>query len=91
MPYKETVNMIIPFETLVDLNSKAGLISELKEKVYAFADYLPPGKHNSCFIYNTQNKPKKGLYSFMTNIMPRELPLDISNNILNNFYRNKKS
>jgi hypothetical protein len=60
--------MVIPFENLVYLNSKLGLISELKEKVYVFADFLPHGKHNSCFVFNTQNKPKKGLYSFMANV-----------------------
>jgi hypothetical protein len=71
--------MVIPFSSIMELNSQIGLISELKEKVYAYADFLPPGKHNTCFLYNTTNRPKKGLYTFLSNVNHRELPLDLSN------------
>lgn len=59
------VNMVIGMDKIMELDNEiGGLFSQMKEKVYAFADYLPPGKHNSCLLYNTANMPKKGMYTF---------------------------
>jgi len=49
----------------------------MKEKLYVYADYLPPGKHNCCILYNSINEPKKGLYTFLSNVRQRELPLEL--------------
>ena len=49
----------------------------MKEKIYVYADFLPPGKHNTCLLYNTPNEPKKGMYTFLVNVRHRELPLNI--------------
>jgi hypothetical protein len=49
----------------------------MKEKIYVYADFLPPGKHNTCLLYNTPNEPKKGMYTFLVNVRHRELPLNL--------------
>lgn len=49
----------------------------MKEKIYVFADFLPAGKHNTCFLFNTQNVPKKAMYTFLVNVRHRELPLNL--------------
>jgi hypothetical protein len=63
------------------VNKKGGILSQLKEKVYVFADYIPPavGKHNVCLLYNTVNAPKKGMYHFEAAVRLRENYLAISN------------
>lgn len=71
LPYTSNVNMIVSFDKVLDVNKEQNALAEFKEKVYIFADYLPPGKHNSCLLYNTTNAPKKGIYSFMTAVKPR--------------------
>ena len=57
LPYPDSVNMIVGFEKLLEVNKRSGILSEQKEKVYVFADYLPYGKHNSCLLFGTKNTP----------------------------------
>jgi hypothetical protein len=78
IPDKETANFVVGIDKLFEINQNAGVLSELKERVYVFADYLPPGKHNTCLLYNSVNKPKKGMYTFFTRVKPREKPLKLS-------------
>lgn len=53
-------------------------ISETKEKVYAYAAFLPPGRFNSCVLHNTDEAQRdKGLYSFMIHSQKRDHPIDI--------------
>jgi hypothetical protein len=77
IPYKDTVNMVIGIDKIYELNSKDQIFSQQKEKVYVYADFLPPGKHNTCLLYNTPNIPRKGMYTFLANVKHRELPLSI--------------
>jgi hypothetical protein len=49
----------------------------MKEKIFVYADFLPPGKHNTCLLYNTPTEPKKGMYTFLVNVRHRELPLNL--------------
>lgn len=76
------MNYVIGFDKLIELNKKGGKLTEMKEKIYVFADYLPSafGKHNACLLFNTIHQPKKGLYHFEAAVKPRELPLTLSKN-----------
>lgn len=53
-------------------------ISETKEKIYAYAAFLPPGRFNSCVLHNCDEvQREKGLYSFMIHSQKRDHPIDI--------------
>lgn len=52
--------------------------SDIKERFYVYANYLSPGKHNACILYNTKNIPNKNLTSLIVTVLPRKHTLDIS-------------
>ena len=78
MPFKGQDNLNIPIEKLLELMADTKRVAEMNEKFYAFAQFLPPGKHNTCLVYNTTNIPKKDIYSFTTVVRPREEMIKIS-------------
>jgi len=77
MPYNDNANMVIGMDKIIELNKRDQIFSQMKEKLYVYADFLPPGKHNTCLLYNTPNEPKKGMYTFLVNVRNRELPLSL--------------
>lgn len=64
------------------------LINDIKDKYYVYANFLPPGKHNTCILFNTKNAPKKNIYSCIVNVRPNKLEIDLSNLLYNpiNFF-----
>ncbi len=82
--------MIIGLDKILDINLKGQQLTDMKEKAYVFADYLPPGKHNTCLLFNSQKVPLKGMYTFLAPVRPRELPLLISNRIMFDILDRKK-
>ena len=69
LPYKEHVNFCIDPTILDRMGLQQNSIEESGEKIYAFACFLPPGQHNGCILYNTDEKAetqeRKSLYSFI--------------------------
>lgn len=67
--------MTIRFDMVAEIDQKTkGKLQSLQEKVYAFADYLPPGNHNTCLLYNTLLAPLKSVYNFLTPVKARKQP-----------------
>jgi hypothetical protein len=71
--------MAVTFDKLIEATIENKDFLREREKVYVFAKYLPPGKHNTCLLYNTTNVPAKDLYTFFTIVKPREDQIPISN------------
>lgn len=74
LPNKESVNYLVGIDKVMEINQKGGRLTEMKEKVYVYADFLPPavGKHNVCLLYNTVHVPKKALYHIEAPVRQRE-------------------
>ncbi len=70
--------MVLSFDKLFDATIENKKFHEIREKIYVFADFLPPGKHNTCLVYNTQNIPQKDIFNFLTLVKPREELIPIS-------------
>ena len=78
LPYKNNTNLVVDKNLLKRMPVFNKDISETKEKIYAFAAFLPPGRFNSCIMYNCDDTQKdKSLYSLMIHSQKREHPIDI--------------
>lgn len=55
LPYREHANLVFDLDELkkMDIAKQDG--DETKEKVYAYACFVPPGRFNSCILYNTES------------------------------------
>ena len=71
LPFKEKNNFTLSLENIKKNFLKNSLDLDLIDKYYAFASFIPPGKHNTCILYNTPNEPMKNIYSFIINVYPR--------------------
>ena len=49
--------MAVSFDKLIEATMENKNFLLEREKVYVYAAYLPPGKHNTCLVYNTVNVP----------------------------------
>eukprot|EP00347_Sterkiella_histriomuscorum_P021600 403333417 len=72
LTYKSKTNMAVSFDKIIESTIENKKFLDGREKVYIYAQYLPPGKHNTCLVYNTSNVPKKDIYTFYTIVKPRE-------------------
>ena len=56
-------------------------ISVTKEKVYAYATFLPPGLFNTCILYNSDEmsykQKKKGMFTLLMKGQPRKHNIDV--------------
>ena len=81
LPYQEHTNLVFDLDELkkMDMAKQSG--EEVKEKVYAYACFVPPGRFNSCILYNTENQSKsqkhKSLYTMLIKAKAREHSIDI--------------
>lgn len=56
LPYSEHVNLAFDLNELKKMdiaNPEGG--GETNEKIYAYACFMPPGRFNSCILYNTES------------------------------------
>lgn len=78
LPYKDHTNLVVDRNLLKRMPVFQKDISETKEKIYAFAAFLPPGRFNSCVMYNCdESQQEKSLYAFTIQSYKREHPIDI--------------
>jgi hypothetical protein len=77
LPYKENTNFVVEPSLLRRLSLHT-VDGQLPEKIYAYACFLPPGKHNTCIMYNSAEDPScklKNLYPTIVKARPREYPI----------------
>ena len=59
LPYTNQTNFVFDMDDLRLMDVVNKDISETKEKVYAYATFLPPGKFNTCILYNADEMSQK--------------------------------
>ena len=87
LPYKDNTNFIVDPSMIQNLESINSLQAEteddkynLDEKLYAFACFLPQGKHNTCILNNISEDPTmrtKNIYSTLIRARPRQYKIDL--------------
>lgn len=58
IPYKNHINLVVNLQDLQHMDVVQNDATETKEKVYAYATFMPPGRSNSCILYNTDSQSK---------------------------------
>lgn len=74
LPFRQHTNFVVEPSLLrsLDLMSDGGPVPE---RVYAYACFLPPGKHQVCILHNTSDdssQEMKGLYTSEIKSKPRQ-------------------
>lgn len=69
LPYGNETNFVFDMDDLQLLDVVNKDISVTKEKVYAYATFLPPGIFNTCILYNSDEmsykQKKKGMFTLL--------------------------
>ena len=94
LPYREHTNLVFNLDELKEMDIAKQSSEEVREKVYAYACFVPPGRFNSCILYNTENQSKsqkhKSLYTMLIKAKAREHGIDIKHKKVRQFRAERK-